>query len=63
MVVTPVGKLAGALLVILATVQLSLVMGSTKTIVVASHESLSDEALMLEGAVIVGAVVSETVTS
>jgi hypothetical protein len=59
--VVPNGKVAGALFVTLVTEQLSAVVGVPKTIPVALHEAFA-VALTVEGATIVGALVSSTTT-
>ena len=59
--VTPVGKLVGASLVTVSTVQLSPDVGKPRSTVVATQESLSVVVKMFAGAILRGAVVSETV--
>ena len=61
-VVFPIGKLAGALLFTLATEQLSAVVGVPKATPVATHVPAPTFTLTAEGQVIVGLMLSVTVT-
>ena len=62
-VVVPIGKLAGALFVIDVTVQLSPVTGTPKTTPEAIHKFKSVLTVISAGALLSGAMVSETVTN
>ena len=62
-VVVPIGKLTGALFVTAATVQLSPVIGTPRTTPEAVHKFKSVLTVTSAGALLSGAIVSETVTS
>jgi hypothetical protein len=62
-VVVPIGKETGALFVIVATPQLSAVIGTFKTTFVAAHDPASATVLSTAGQTIVGFTVSNFVTT